>query len=226
MANVSRQICVKPADGSLAVIDPACDDAELGVCVAADGTLWIYHASCDGVGGSDGWYPICVDADGKLSVTIPDDCCTGGFGDCSHCDTNPPCDQYRIQIPAWSGYDAWGQEISHPAIDVIVTRTDTCTWTANASPAPCCSGTVRLAYDLYGWHLYVTWFSYYAEDRAPHCANHCLQWALNRGWSGDPISFDCRSVNTYSSRVDWYYCCSAPSDGHYSNANVTVTPLC
>jgi len=229
MANISRLVCVKSAGGSLLVVDPACNSVELPACVAADGTLQVYHADCDGQAPlplNDGWFQVCVDANGKLSVTIPDDCCPGGFGDCTHCDVNPPCDEYRIQVPAWSGYDGWSQEIGHPAIDVTAIRTDVCTWEVAASPAPCCAGTVFINYDLYGWHIYVTWFSYYEEPRTPWCDNHCLQWAVNRGWSGDPIDFDCHDVNSYSSRVNYYYCCTTPADGYYLGANLVVTPQC
>ena len=75
MANQVITGCIRQSDGKLIFIDPACSDVELPACLDAAGKLQVYHADCDGVGGSDGWFDVCVGTGGLLQITIPDNCC-------------------------------------------------------------------------------------------------------------------------------------------------------
>ena len=76
MANVDVPICLRSSDGKRIAIDANCESVQLPVCMnATTGLLWVYHAYCDGVGESDGWYQVCRAAGGGLQITIPDDCC-------------------------------------------------------------------------------------------------------------------------------------------------------
>ena len=225
MADVNVPICLRSSDGKLIAIDANCSDVELPACMNASGELYVYHADCDGQAPdpeNDGWFKVCRAAGGGLQITIPDDCC-GGFGDCEYCAVNPPCDQYRLQASAWSGTDDWDNPIEFSAIDTVITRTDVCEWRGTATPAPCCSGENILWADITDWHLNMTWFSYYA-DRAPHCANNCLQWIINTGWTQG--TFDCHDVNTKNSITgDYDYCCVTPPDGTFTTT-ITLSPLC
>jgi len=83
MANVDVIGCLRTSDRKLVFVDANCSSVVLPACKNAAGELWVYHASCDGVGGSDGWFRVCRNASGQMQITIPDDCC-GGYapGDC------------------------------------------------------------------------------------------------------------------------------------------------
>lgn len=67
--------CLRASDGRLRFQDTSCE-RELLACIDAAGQAWVYHADCDGVGESDGWFQVCTDAtDGRFYVLVPDDCC-------------------------------------------------------------------------------------------------------------------------------------------------------
>ena len=65
--------CLRQSDGQLTFTDTSCD-VELPACLGASGQLLVYHEDCDGVGESDGWFEVCLNADGTLQIEIPD-CC-------------------------------------------------------------------------------------------------------------------------------------------------------
>ena len=75
MANVNIKGCIEQTDGKLVFVDDNACDVTLSVCMNASGKLWVYHEGCDGFEGSDGWYEVCINSNGKYQITIPDDCC-------------------------------------------------------------------------------------------------------------------------------------------------------
>jgi len=208
MADVNVPICLRQSDGKLIAIDANCESVELPVCMnASTGVLWVYHADCDGVGESDGWYQVCTAAGGGLQITIPDDCC--GVP-CISCPGEVvPCNQYEIQIPAYTGSP------SHPAVVAVVTRDDVCHWTGDADPPTSCAVSCVLHYSG-GWKIVVAW-SYYV---APYNWEWRLLYTLP--------SFDCLAVNYYTSAVGTARCvaCTYNWFSGYSDAQITITPLC
>jgi len=67
--------CIRASDGRLRFQDTNCDH-ELLACLDTAGQMWVYHADCDGVGESDGWFQVCTEpTDGTLYILVPDDCC-------------------------------------------------------------------------------------------------------------------------------------------------------
>ena len=65
--------CLRQSDGKLIFSDTSCD-VELPACLGAAGQLLVYHADCDGVGESDGWFEVCLTTEGLLQITVPE-CC-------------------------------------------------------------------------------------------------------------------------------------------------------
>ena len=65
--------CIRQSDGKLTFTDTACE-VTLPACLGASGQLLVYHADCDGVGESDGWFEVCLTTEGLLQITVPE-CC-------------------------------------------------------------------------------------------------------------------------------------------------------
>jgi len=67
--------CLRQSDGKVIFTDTKCDDLVMPACINASGELYVYHESCDGHNGSDGWYQACLNGSGQLQIAVPEDCC-------------------------------------------------------------------------------------------------------------------------------------------------------